>query len=176
MNQLSCCFKGPNPQKLPYGADERHPDCHRLKVILGYKLERMVERGVTTFLTGMMPGPDTWCAELVLALKKKNTDILLNACLPYEEQHIHWRSEDTERYFNTLAQADNVTTLQTRYTSTCMSAHRQRLLNTSSFILAIYDGSRDGTKYMLEYAARMGLGIVTVHPVTLERRYVPGTK
>jgi uncharacterized phage-like protein YoqJ len=176
MNHLTCCFRGPNPKKLPYGGDERHPDCLRLKLVLVYELERMAERGVTRFLTGMMPGPDTWCAEFVLEMKEQNVDVMLSAYLPYEEQPIRWKNNDTERYFDILSQVDDVITLQTHYTSACMSKHRQCLLDASSFVLAVHDGGRDGTKYMLDCAESKGLGIVTVHPVTLERKYLPGTK
>jgi len=175
MNPLSCCFAGPNPKNLPYDSDENHPDCRRLKMVLVYEIERLVQSGVTTFLTGMTPGPVTWCSEFALEMKKKNSDVLLIAYLPYEEQSIHWRNEDAERYFDILAQVDDVITLQTRYTSDCMSKHRQRLVDASSLVLAVHDGGRDGTKYMLDYAGNKGLGIVTVHPVTMERKYFPGT-
>lgn len=170
-NPQACCFAGMNPKKLPFGGDENHPGCLRLKLVLVYELERMVEKGIATFLTGMTPGPDTWCAEYVLEMKRRNRDIMLIAFLPYEEQSIYWPNEDAERYFDILSQVDDVITLQGHYTSGCMYRHRLSLVDASSLVLAVHDGCRGGTKYMLNYAWKKGLDIVTVHPATLEKKY-----
>lgn len=176
MNLQTCCFVGMNPPKLPYGGDRQHPGYLRLKLVLVNEIERLIHSGVTTFLTGMIPGPDTWCAEFVLEMKKQYSDVKLIAYLPYENQALRWPIEDHERYYNTLMHVDGEIMLQRHYTSDCIYKHRRALVDATSFMLAVDDGSIGRTKYMLDYAGEKGLGIVTVHPVTLERKYTPGTK
>lgn len=173
-DQKICCFAGLNPSALIHGFDEHNYGYFGLKSELTSEIEGMVRCGVTTFLTGMTLGPDTLCAEIVLDLKKsrKGGDILLIACLPYEDQATHWNIEDRERYFSTLVQVDDEIILQTRYTNDCMSKHRRRLVDASSHMIAVHDGKRGRAQYMINYAEQKGLDIVTIHSATFERKYI----
>jgi uncharacterized phage-like protein YoqJ len=159
---------------IHYMYDERNPDCLRLKMLLASEIEMMTKRGVTTFLTGMVQGPDMWCAELVLDLKSKNAskDILLIAILPYEEQAAHWNTESRERYFNILAASDDVITLQTRYSSDCLYKHKRRLVDSATHLIAVHDGSRGISRYMIDYALQKGLQVLTIDPETRAKQHI----
>lgn len=66
-----CCFTGHRPMKLPFGADESHPKCNQLKIILRAEIECLItEHRVCRFITGMALGIDQICAEIVLDLKR----------------------------------------------------------------------------------------------------------
>ena len=174
----TCCFCGSGPRLIHFEYNEHHPDCFRLKELLAEEIKMMTVRGVTTFLTGMVPGPDIWCAELVLDLKTKSADkdILLLAYLPYEDQAARWNTEDREQYFDILAMADDVITLQTRYTSDCTYKHKRRLIDSSTHLIAVHDGGKGISNYMINYAIQRGLHISSIHPDTFERQYCPGSK
>ena len=120
--QKTCCFTGHRPGKLSFGYDETHPDCLRLKVALIGAVDRMRDRGVTTFYSGMAQGVDMMAAEIVLDIKRAYLDsrMRLVAVLPYEGQANRWTEKYRERYFTILSKADEVITLQKRYTDTCL--------------------------------------------------------
>jgi len=57
---------GSCPCKLPWGTDEAHPACIKLKQDILDSLEQLVKNGVDTIYTGMAMGVDIWVAEAVL--------------------------------------------------------------------------------------------------------------
>lgn len=175
--QNACCFSGHRPTKLPYGYDEEHPNCLALKLKLAVEIEQMRKKGVTTFLIGMAQGPDIWCAEIVLDLKQAypDTEIKLIAVLPFEGQADRWHEEYRERYFNILARADDVVTLQAHYTKGCMQKRNRYLVDSSAHMIAVYNGQKGGTQFTVDYAVQKGLDIVIFNPDALERTQ-PGEK
>ena len=67
----ACCFTGPRLQNLPFGSDESHPAYVRMKERIRQEILRLfIEGNVTHFITGMAPGVEQICAEIVLELKK----------------------------------------------------------------------------------------------------------
>lgn len=70
-------FTGYRPEKMPF-VEEKHDEGYsrfreqQLKVI-----NRLVERGYTHFISGVAMGFDTWVAEDVLKLQKKNKELHL---------------------------------------------------------------------------------------------------
>jgi uncharacterized phage-like protein YoqJ len=57
---------------------------------------------------------------VVLEMKKQNVDVMLMPIFRMRNTD-SWKNNDAERYFDILSQVDDVITLQTRYTSACMS-------------------------------------------------------
>lgn len=91
----TCCFTGHRPQKLPWGYDEEWEDCVKLKIKLACEIERMRQKGITTFISGMAIGVDLWAAEIVLDLKQAYPKdmIRLYAAIPFEGQADKWSVE-----------------------------------------------------------------------------------
>lgn len=79
-SHLTCAFVGERLSSYRFGFDEEHPDCLKLKFLIATQIYTLVDNGVTTFLTSMELGMDTWGAEMVLQLKKA---IPIYVCLPY---------------------------------------------------------------------------------------------
>ncbi len=63
MERKSCAFTGHRPNSFPWGYNEADKNCQELKAILNAQIVRMVEAGVTDFLSGMALGVDTWAAQ-----------------------------------------------------------------------------------------------------------------
>lgn len=176
--QKTCCFSGHRPCKLSFGYDEGHPDCLRLKASLMHEVDKMRGNGVNTFLTGMAQGIDLIAAGIVLDIRKvyPGGNIRLVAVIPYEGQADRWMVPYRERYFDILSKADEVITLQTRYTDGCMQERNRYMADASSHLIAVYGGSKGGTKYTVDYAIKKGLDVVTINPNTLERTHIPPFK
>lgn len=64
MRRYRCCFTGHRPEKL--GVTEE-----KIKMLLSSAVDDAIERGISTFITGMARGFDLWAAEVVLQ-KKEN--------------------------------------------------------------------------------------------------------
>jgi len=176
--QKTCCFSGHRPCKLSFGYNEEDLYCLRLQVSLINEVDKMQKNGVTTFLTGMAQGVDIIAAEIVLDIKRAYPDdnIRLVSVVPYEGQANRWTMEYRERYFDILSKADEVITLQKRYTDTCMQERNRYMVNSSSHLIAVYNGTKGGTKYTVDYAIKKGLDVIIINPDTLKREYIQASK
>lgn len=92
----ACAFTGYRPEKLPFGDDEENPGCKRLKQRLFCETLQMTGKGVTTFLSGMARGVDTWAAETVLQLRTvlPPGKVQLWAVVPHAGQAMHGAEAD----------------------------------------------------------------------------------
>lgn len=178
MKNNSCTFAGPRPFKLPYGFEEDHPDCVRLKLMLSMEIETMIQNGCTTFWSGMCWGVDIWCAEMVLnmsqAFPEKN--IRLNAVIPFEEQHSGWTTEYQDRYFSVMEQCAETVILHDRYVKGCYQERNRTMIDRSGHMVAVYSEEAGGTKHAVDYAQRKGIDVVLFHPIELSRTHIPAMR
>jgi len=167
--KMACAFTGHRPVRFSFGYDEEDEKCIRLKLTLAAQISRLIESGVSTFYTGMALGTDQWCAEIVLYMKRQYRKVRLVAVLPCETQASKWSPEQRERYFNTLANCDDVITLNTRYTPQCMLERNRYMVDHAAYLLAVYDGgNKGGTAYTVRYAREKKREIIVIRPDTLE--------
>ena len=81
-----CCFTGHRPEKLFLVDREIIKELER-------EIKAAIERGYTTFISGMARGVDIWAAEIVLNLRKKNKDLHLICASPYEGFESRWSQD-----------------------------------------------------------------------------------
>jgi len=113
----------------------------------------------------MARGSDTYFCEAMLFLREeKYPQVSVEAAIPYEEQASRWFEEERSRYSLLLKQCDFVTCISREYTRNCMFRRNRYLVDSSSILLAVYDGKPGGTKYTLEYAMRRGIEIIEIAP------------
>lgn len=166
---MTCAFTGHRPVRFSFGYDEEDEKCLRLKLVLAQQISALIEGGVSLFYTGMALGTDQWCAAIVLDMKRQYPNIQLTAVLPCETQANKWSPEQRERYFNTLAECDDVITLNTHYTPQCMLERNRYMIDHADYLLAVYDGGgKGGTAYTVRYAREKKREIIAIHPDTLE--------
>ena len=158
----SCCFTGHRPAKLPWGTDEGDERCLRLKARLREVIARAVEDGYTHFICGMAEGCDLYCAEAVLALRERHSEVTLEAAIPCPTQADSWSAAQRERYRRILEQCDYETMVQERYTRECMQRRNRYMVDHSDLLIAVHDGLPGGTRYTIEYALRRGVNIIDV--------------
>ena len=158
----ACCFTGHRPEKLPWGADERDARCVRLKEELFCHVEGVYLAGCTHFICGMARGCDFYFAEAVLALREKYPEVTLEAAIPCDTQANAWTKDERRRYEHLLAECDEVSFVAHAYSPGCMQRRNQYMVDRSSVLLAVFNGSTGGTMNTILYAKRQGLQVITV--------------
>lgn len=167
MTEITCAFTGHRPRSFPWKGDETAPGCALLKKTLAKQIKLLADRGVTDWLSGMAQGVDLWAAEIVLDLKEKNPALRLHCILPCEGQERKWLALERERYHSILRQADEVIYVNREYHDDCMLERNRYLVDYSSVLLAVYNGTyRSGTGMTVRYAKRLGREVIVIDPVS----------
>ena len=167
MTATTCAFTGHRPKSFPWKYNEAAPDCILLKEVLAEQIKALADRGVTDWLSGMAQGVDLWCAQIVLDLRKENPALKLHCVLPCRRQESKWTASAQERYRSILAQANEVIYVGQEYSQDCMLERNRWLVEHSSILLAVYNGSfRSGTGATVRYARQLGRNIYIIDPIT----------
>ncbi len=162
--ELVCCFTGHRPEKLPWRYNEEDPRCGALKDRLPGPVHAVYRAGLRPVICGMAKGCDTFFAETVLELRNEAPGVTLEAAIPCESQFLHWSREERRRYDYIMHQCDLETILQREYTKDCMAKRNQYMVDCSSLLIAVYDGSYGGTMQTVNYAKKRGLMIIQLEP------------
>ena len=176
----ACSFTGHRPHKFPWRYNEDAPGCVALKQTLTEQITALVDEGYTDFLSGMAIGVDMWAAQIVLDLRKKKSGLGIlglggkgnapkqHCILPCEGQEEKWPAASQKRYRAILEKADSIVYVNREYSDKCMLERDRALVQFSSLVLAVYDGSfRSGTGATVRYAKRQGRELIIIDPATL---------
>lgn len=111
----------------------------------------------------MALGIDMIAAEIVLKLKKKHPSIKLECAIPCLNQTSSWQKNSIKRYQEILSKADKITKVSdVNYFNGCMQKRNEYMLNKSSLLMAVFNGSAGGTKHTVDLAKRKGIEIVII--------------
>lgn len=157
-------FTGHRPEKLPYFSED-DPMCVDMKQRLKTQIEELIIEGADSFYTGMARGVDTWCAEIVIELKRKYPGINLTAVIPCKTQTSGWNAEDTSRYESILKHCDKTIYTSTAYSKSCMLKRDRALVDLCDVLVAVFDGTKGGTKYTVDYAEKVHRKVIIIPPV-----------
>ncbi len=160
----TCCFTGHRPNKLPWKYNESDPRCVSLKKKLYDVAYSLYQSGYRHFICGMAQGCDMYFCEIMMQLRGEHSDITIEAAIPCETQSAHWPEEQRLRYFKLISECDKETLLQTAYTPSCMQKRNKYMVDNSSAIIAVFDGSLGGTMQTLAYALRSNIDIIELQP------------
>ena len=158
--QESCCFTGHRPTKLPWGYREDDPRCLRLKRRIMDALEAAYEEGYRHFLCGMAQGCDLYFCECAIELRRRHSDVTIEAAIPCPTQADSWPAAQRQRYRALLEACDFETMVSSVYSPSCMQRRDRYMVDHASLLIAAFDGSSGGTRYTVEYAMRRGLDIL----------------
>ncbi len=168
--QISCCFSGHRPGKLPWGSDESDPRCAALKERIRDAMEAAYAEGYRHFICGMAQGCDFYFCELALELRCQHDDVTVEAAIPCAAQSQGWSKAQQQRYARLVAQCDQETLVQEQYTPECMMRRNRYMVDHASLLIAVHDGQSGGTRRTIEYALRRGLNIVDLPPEGVAHR------
>lgn len=158
--QRSCCFTGHREGKLPWGSRENDSRCEALKESIYDAVEALYRGGVRHYICGMATGCDFYFCEAVIALRELHGEITLEAAIPFEEQSRNWSGEQRRRYERLISLCDYHTVVQKEYSSDCYMRRNRYMVDSSSVLLAAYNGRPGGTMSTLLYAMRQGLEVI----------------
>ncbi|MEG1999830.1 MAG: SLOG family protein [Evtepia sp.] len=165
LKNVTCAFTGHRPIKYPWRYHEEDPNCINLKRRLENEMLRLIEIGVTTFLSGMAEGTDTWGALTVLNLRKTYPYLKLVCVLPCEDQAARWSEHSKKCYFSILEQADEIIYTGRDHTKTCMMERNRFLVDHATYLLAVYNGEKQGgTAATVRYAKKQARTIIILDP------------
>ncbi len=163
--ELTLCFTGHRPQKLPWGKNEQDERCLKMKEELRIEIIKAIHRGYIYFISGMAIGFDTICAEMILELKAIYPQIKLICALPSRDQDKKWFPHEKKRYKEILKQADCIHYMYDKWQEGCELERNSYMLNNSSMVIALYNEKLGGgTRFTVNQAKRLGKEIIVIKP------------
>lgn len=157
----SCCITG--HRKLPRDKIELIRHSLRQEIIAA------VKDGYTRFLSGFADGADLLFADAVVELSQLYGHISLEAVLPYKGR---LRNPDTE-FQRLIGACRKISWMQEEYSKYSFHQRNRVLVNASSLVIAVYDGSSGGTGYTVNYARKQGREIHIIHPFEIGEKPRP---
>lgn len=105
------------------------------------------------------------CAEIIIDLKKKCNHIKIVGALPCKNQDCKWPPEQQCRYRNLLKKLDGTRCIYDTYIGPeCMLERNKYMVNSSSIMIALFNGLPGGTKSTIEYAKQQELEVIIIKP------------
>lgn len=150
----SACFTGHRPEKL------NRPELEIRQEIKNAICQAFAD-GIEIFISGMAPGVDIWAAEMVIELRDSGVPIKLIVAIPYPGFENRW-PEWKDRYAAIMAAADLAQEICPHYHRGCYQIRNRWLVDHSSRVIAVCNGSPGGTKNTIAYAIRKGVPIVCI--------------
>lgn len=163
-NIKRCCFTGHRPEKLILSEASIPVIENKIKALLRPVIRDMLSRDKTIFITGMSRGFDLWAADIVLQEKILNPEIKLVCALPFSGFEQRWAKKDRLHYHNILENADFIKELSPHYYAGCFQKRNIFMVDSSSAVIAAFNGSPGGTKNTIRYAEKNGTEIINILP------------
>ncbi len=150
-----CCFTGHRPEKLNISEEEA-------KRLLCIGIQTAIDRGFTTFITGMAKGIDVWAGEVVLKYKQIYPHIKLVCALPYPTFFNGRKKEERDAYRYILSMADITHISFSYYDSRSYQSRNIWMVDHSSLVIAFYTGEPGGTRNTIKYAQEQNIEILNL--------------
>ena len=163
-NKHSCCFTGHRPQNCPWGFNEKDYRCKKVKKEVKKIIIELVIKGYTNFYVGMALGFDTYCAEILIKLKRKYKQIKIIGAIPCEDQDFKWSYKDKIRYKKLISKLDKIRCIYKTFNKNCFLERNYYMVNNSSICVALFNGKPGGTQNTINYAKKQGLEIIIIKP------------
>ena len=144
MKNKTCFFAG--HRKLPAKKIES------IIFKLNSEIERLIQEGVTTFISGGALGFDQIAASLIATKKEMGFNIRLVMALPCHEQEKYWTAIEKEIYHWLLSAADSVVYISETYDSDCMKRRNEYMIEQSKYCICAMIRERSGTGQTVRYA------------------------
>jgi uncharacterized phage-like protein YoqJ len=119
----------------------------------------------------MAQGVDTLAAQLILQMQSNGAPVRLAAALPCPNQDARWPAPQRAAYRQLLAKIPSELqfTICDSYTPYCMNGRNLWMVEHSSRLIAVFDGSAGGTANTVRHAQDARIDIIRIHPKTAER-------
>lgn len=168
--ELTLCVTGPRPASIGWGYDYDSAEWQGLKQIFREKLIALLaDYESLVCWDGMALGTDTVFAETVLELREQGLPLKLCCAIPCRTQASKWKEDSRRVYDEILSKADVVNYLQDAYSPSCLNERNKFMVNRSSLVIALWNGSAGGTGNCVAYADTKGVKVDLIHPESVKK-------
>lgn len=154
IKEKTCCFSG--HRRLPASKIQR------IIFNLNQEIDRLIEVGVTTFISGGAVGFDQMAACLISSKKEMGYDLKLAMALPCREQDAAWNEKEKQLYRYLLEQADTIKYISDNYSNDCMKKRNQYMVSQSAFCICALLHNRSGTGQTVRLAHLANCRVINV--------------
>ena len=179
---LKISFTGHRPNKLggyQWGNKIQKEVSKEIEKVILEIIEKTKEKEIV-FYSGGAIGVDQIAFEVVDGLKEviwfidEDITIKNNIAIPFKDQDRLWRINDKERYKSQKKRADNVIYVDTekgyevsgteegKYDARKMQKRNEYMVDNSDILIAVFDGSKSGTKNCIDYAKKHNKEIIII--------------
>ena len=153
--EKSCFFTG--HRNIPVELEDN------IRESLREKINILVKKGVTDFISGGAYGFDIICAEEVLDMKQKYPHIRLHLFLPCANHNLRWKKSSRDHFEFIMQKADSVIhTTEFNYFHGCTIIRNNAMVKSALYCIAYNNTEGSGTDYTLRYARELGRIIVNI--------------
>lgn len=150
-----CCFTGHRPGKINRSENE-------IKLLLEKEIDNAIANGYVTFISGMAPGTDVWAAQIVLDKKNTDNNLHLICALPHPGFENRRSDVDKLQFREILEKADVVKLINEHYFTGCYQVRNKWMVDRSNLVIAVFNGTKGGTKNTIDYAHKNGVSVRNV--------------
>ena len=169
MYYKTIAFTGHRPDKLG-GYDFDTPKNRNIM----RELTKLIEQNEADhYICGGALGVDMMALEICYELRRK-LNCTIEVAVPFEEQTKYYKDNHKELYRTQLIRANKVTQVDklTNYYGGTINAKLQRrneyMVDNADLIIAVWDGSKGGTKNCIDYALSKYKKVIVLNPHTLQ--------
>ena len=160
--EITCCFTGPRPPRLPAGGNEASPEMTALKERLFAAVNAAYDGGCRYFISGMAEGFDLLAAEAVIRLRRIHPDAELFAAFPCEASPKGHSPAVCRRIEKIMEEVSSTYFVSKEHVCGCELSRNVYMVEHSSLLIAYYNGLSRGTAHCFHCAEGRGLRIVNL--------------
>lgn len=111
----------------------------QLKKKIKEQIDLLIEKeNICEFYTGMEEGADLFYANYILS-KKKESNILLNCVIAFEEQAANYSEENRDLYFSVAEGSDKEIMISRKRTLGCREKRDSLMIKNSDIVILLHD-------------------------------------
>ncbi|MBO7199248.1 MAG: DUF1273 family protein [Alistipes sp.] len=124
----------------------------------------LYNEGARHFRVGMAEGFDLAAGEMVVELMYSDSNIVLEACIPWPTFDAHFTPEERKRYNHILQHATVVRYSDNAYHPAIFRHRNDMLVEGADTLIAWWNGGQSGTAYTVKRAKKLGINIKNIYP------------
>lgn len=127
-------------------------------------ISELYNKGARHFRVGMAEGFDIAAGEMVVELMHSDSDIILEACIPWPTFDAHFTPKEREKYNHILKHATVVRYSDNAYHPAIFRHRNDMLVEDADTLVAWWNGTQSGTAYTVKRAKKLGVTIKNIYP------------
>jgi uncharacterized phage-like protein YoqJ len=150
-----------HPSVVAFTGHRNYSRCH--DNVLLECVEELVAGGARVFRVGMAEGFDIAAALVVLTLRQRGENVVLELYIPWPGFADGFSETNRRLYDYILSEAQSVCYVAESYQEGIYYERNRRLVEGSDRVVAWWNGSVSGTGYTVRYARKLGIGVENLY-------------